>query len=335
MTNFTTKEHWTYFAEFVRWETACGGPDPHLAYVGHLAYDQEWQERAWRIGCYLACYNVPTGIVLWTHWPWLEVNEPEPLERWLREHWEGLSWRRERRAVRSVPKLARHLTSLADWIGKLHREPWLGTGDYDAAWRSAEQIYGTGRYIKHKLLEGLGRYCDIGVRLGDIRARGAWSPRATLALLYPQHAVALISKGTGHDSTAEMCAAWAREELAERYGLRISWYDLQVMLCEYRESAISRRQYPGRSHDSELGHFHKIAHRWGDDVLAIPFHAAREACVPSVNRGELHGWEAAREELGDVLADHRYTWRDLEYDYTATRKLGGNFGRPVERVAVA
>jgi hypothetical protein len=327
---FTTADHRRYFAEFVRWEKACGGPDPHLAYMGPLLWRCEVRERAWRLGCYLACYNVPTGIALWNAWPWADMpgeGQEEALQMWIEQNWAGLSWRRERRAVRSVPKLTRHLISLADWVGALPHQQWA---TYDAAWRAADQIWGTGRYMKHKLLEGLYRYCGIGVQLSDIRAKGGWSPRIALALLYPQYAEELTSKGAANDAVAEKCARWAREELAERHGLEVSFFDLQVMLCEYRESAISRRQYPGRSHDSELGHMLRIEHHWGTAVRE-PFDRTRALCVPEQNRGELHGWAGAREDCGHTLADHGYTWNDMEYDYMATE----DFAAPVRRAVLA
>jgi Alpha-glutamyl/putrescinyl thymine pyrophosphorylase clade 2 len=315
----TEAQHDRLFAEFCRWEKAVGGPDPHMALAGELSAGSSPIDRAWQVGCYLACYNVPTGITLWTHWPYNRVSaEAELLEGWLREHWEGLAFRRERRAVRSPEKLARHLVSLAIWLSSLGGREWVYTGNYEQAWRDADQIYGVGRYIKLKLLEALRRYTDVSVQLTDLRASGGWSPREALCLLYPACSAELLGNDSKRNCiVAERCAKQAQERLAEGYGIELDAYELQVLLCDYKQSYVGKRQFPGRSQDSEIAYYDKIADYWGlDDTMF----QARARLFPHKTLGEICGWRQVREELGDVVSTWGYTWSDLQFDYLQSRE---------------
>lgn len=318
--------HERYFAEFAKNEKTVGGPDPQIALVGQMAEECEWADRAWMVACYAAVYNVPGGYVLWKNWPWQRIlAEPEALPVWIKDNWEGIPFRRERRAVRSVDKLSRCLLSAATWLTRAPHEDWWAEPDYDAAWRAADQVYGFGRYVNLKFLEALRRYCGMGAELKDLRAAGGWSPRASLVLLYPRHAGALLGGDTAQNcAIADMCAGWARETLAERYGVLVTPFETQVLLCEYRESYISRRQFPGRSHDSELKHAQKAAAYWGEDDA---MYQARAAIFPHKSLGEIQGWDRVREELGAVLRDAGYVWSDLRFDYLRSRD---DLAHPVE-----
>src|SRR3990167_8584554 len=102
--------HWQYFADFCRNERAVGGPDPHMVIAGHLSKDCPLGERIWRGGCYVGTYNVPAAEALWQAWPWpTAFGKQEELSTWLKEHWEGIPTRRERRCVRTPAKMARYL----------------------------------------------------------------------------------------------------------------------------------------------------------------------------------------------------------------------------------
>ena len=91
-----------YFAQHIEYDLAAGGPDPHMRCTGHMVRDVSWEEKVWRIGCYVGVYNVPSAEVIWQHWPWKRViNDPEGLASWIAENWKGLNFRRERRAVRT------------------------------------------------------------------------------------------------------------------------------------------------------------------------------------------------------------------------------------------
>lgn len=330
--DFTTRDYRRLYADFVRYERAAGGPDPHMTLAGALSEGEAPQERAWRLMCYLAAYNVPTGVVLWTEWPWRRVlEETIALEPWIREHWAGLAFRRERRAVRTSTKLAAHLVSCAQFV---ERGVWFGwSGVYDEAWKDALAVYGTGRYIGIKLLEGLRRFAGAPVVLSDLRARGGSSPREALALLYPTHADALLGDDRReHLDRADMCGAWAREELAEQRGLSVTWYELQSTLCEWKQSVIGRSQYPGRAQDSELAHYGRVAGAWNGRLAGplIEILHARARLFPEWALGERNGWDGRRDELGPLLDTYGYTWSDSLYDYQATLQ-SGDWANPVRR----
>lgn len=318
----TPQSYMSALAEFVKLETEIGGPDPHIDTLGYMMQDAPtWEERIWRAGCYAAGYNVPTAEVIWQHWPLERVLEDvDSFPFWIAEHWEGFGFRRERRAVRTREKFARCLTSIAEWTSKVGTYDWWHEDDYDAARSSTSEIYGLGRYVQLKLLEVFLRYCDGEFVPKDIWPVGGNTPRATLALLYPQHAAAL----RGNDSRenieiANMCAAWTREEIAEKYDAPyLDFFRLQVALCEGGKAFVGR-QYPGSTTDSELRYYLKVRSYWGESGSQML--AAREALFDERVLGEKNGWWDKRMELGTTLPEFGYLWSDLLYDYMSTTKL--------------
>jgi hypothetical protein len=312
-------KQWDFFAEFIKWEKAVGGPDPHMKLVGAMNEDRPWIERAWAGGCYVGVYNAPTAEVLWTQWPIERVlAESGDLEPWIDQHWKGLAFRRERRAARSAKKLSAFMVSYANWITTAREMPWW-TEDYDAAWKAGDDVYSVGRYIKLKMLEYLRRYCEAPFQLEDLRAKGGWSPRTALCLLYSDHAPALL----GDDSKENVVVAERLTEktayrLIEEYGLYLDSYELQVLLCDYKQSYSGRRQFPGRSQDSELAYYRKISPYWNHETKMFE---TRARIFPHVALGEIQGWSGVREELGGFLRMNRLTWSDFLYDYTLTSDL--------------
>lgn len=313
--------HWQGMAEFCRYEKLAGGPDPHMAVVGHLSRESSLHERFWRAGCYLAVYNVPTAELLWRNWSAEAVRDaPQKFQEWIEDNWARLQFRRERRAVRSRAKLARSLSSYALWMQDLDLRGWF-TGDagdpeeaYEYAWEDVGQVWGMGRYVTLKWCEFVRRYCAAPIELPDLRARGGWSPRAGLALLHPDHAAQLTGDDRfEHLRLADYLAERTRGVLADLYNLELDRYELQVLLCDYKQSAVGRRQYPGRSQDSELVYGLKAG--LGDSGLW----RARAELFPAWALGELSGWREVREPLGNVLADYGYTWSDSVYDWVCSR----------------
>jgi hypothetical protein len=139
-----------------------------------------------------------------------------------------------------------------------------------------------------------------------------------LALLYPEDS----EKLNGDDRPEHLALANARaedagRELAER-GIELTRYNLQVLLCDFKQCYIGRRQFPGRSQDSELEYEAKIAPHWGPDPT---MRNARKELFPKQALGELSGWTHVRQELGHVLRDFGYMWSDLLYDYVKTVDL--------------
>lgn len=320
------EDHFRFFSDFCRYETVVGGPDPHMACVGHMSKDCGLRERVWRAGCYIGVYNVPTAEVIWQNWPRDRVfEEGDNLGAWISENWKGLGFRRERRAVRSPEKLTRYLLSYSSWIEDWNRRDWVASaqqypfGAYEDAWKDVQQVYGLGRYVALKILEFYQRYCDVGVQLPDLRPKGGWSPRAALALLYPRYAEQLNGDDRKmHLELANTLAVQTSVRLKEDHGIRLSRYNLQVLLCDYKQSIIGQRQYPGRSLDSEIVYRRKVEEHFGNET---GMWEAREALFPPIALGEKRGWSDVREELGDVLAVHGYTWTDLRWDYLRTTDL--------------
>jgi hypothetical protein len=321
-----------FSADFARNEKAVGGPDPQIALIGEMSKDEPLQERIWRFCLYTVFYNVPATAKAWEHWPYARiVAEPDGLAPWLAEHIKQLPFRKERRAVRDRRRCERSIMSGLVLASRVLEADWWGAGQYELAYKDVlSSFYGVGRYTAIKLLEGWHRFCGSRTELHDLRPNGGWSPRMTLARLYPGHSEALLGSDTRENcEIANMCAGWLRETWAERYGVEVSWFDLQVLCCEFRESIESQRQFPGRSHDSELSYQRKIDDDWGPSGAAM--YAARAALFPHESLGELRGWDSVREELGPVNALHGYVWSDLEYDYWLSRD---DLAHPVRRLAI-
>lgn len=338
MTEHPVTDHWQGFYEFCYYEHLAGGPDPHMACVAEVGR-QAGLDRAglaWLGALYASVYNVPTALVLHHRFPTPAAVEELDAMAWLTEHWAGIALRRERKAVRSPEKLARCLASWAAFCrpheleARLHHWYMLTEDRYEVAFDEVCTVYGVGRYIGQKWIEYARRYCDAAPRVNDVRARDGWSPREALALLYPQRAALLTEGGDSPDVVAavEAIAAELRTTLDDLYELppHLDFYELQVLLCDYKQSAVGQRQYPGRSQDSEIEYDAKIAPHWGARQEAM--YAARAAIFPHWALGELSGWSGVRKDLGKVLARHRYTWSDSLYSWEHSR---ADLANPVPR----
>lgn len=329
------------FAEFCLREKEAGGPDPHMKLAGRLAQGKAPVD-VWLIaGIYVACYNYPTTERIYE---WLSQDRLAPqgaIEDWLREHWEGIATRRERRSVRSPEKMARCLATWRDfadaqveWLNE-----WGPWGDapafnYEVLWETSQRhVYALGRYATLKLLEFLRRYTEVPLVQPDYRLAGGWSPREGLALLIPEEAERL----NGDDrpeyvARAEMLAAHAHELATEATGgaLALDRYEMQVLLCDYKQCWSGLRQYPGRSQDSELEYEAQIMPHWGDLTDMGDY---RAELFPHWALGERNDWDGVRKELGHVLREQGYMWSDKLYDYRATAD-SGDWAHPVRKQAL-
>lgn len=316
-------DHWQGMEEFCRYERLAGGPDPHMAVVGHLSRDVSQEERLWRAWCYLSCYNVPTAEYLWTEWPWERVAGQRAdgiLQAWVESKW-PLPLRRERkRLAMTAAKFTRGLLSYAEWSADLDLRGWLNGEHadpqvaYEVAWKDCQKVYSLGRYVALKYLEFLQRYCDAPIAMPDLRLKGGWSPKEGLALLYPEHAIRL-NDGDMNVALAEQLGEAAREILAGK-GVPLDRYNMQVLLCDYKQSAIGKRQYPGRSQDSEIEYAQKLFARTG---FRTSMWDARAEIFPAWALGEIMGWQFVREDLGNVWADFGYTWSDSLYSWFGSK----------------
>lgn len=320
-------DHWKQLATFARYEILAGGPDPHMRLVGHMSRGCSWEERVWRAGCYIGVYNVPSAEAIWQSWPWSRVREePNLLGSWLREHWAGIALRRERKKplTNSPEKLAQFLRDYAFWASYgLEAETFSkGKELYEIIWEDArKQVKYLGRYSCFKLLEFLTRYCEIPMEMPDIRPIGGDFPRRTLDVLYPEYRGGL---GKGNDPETLRFVAQAVngaiERLAREENLELGYYTFEVMLCDYRQSWEGKRQYPGRSQDSELDYRKAISDHWGEGDRTEMF-AVRREIFPHWALGEIQGWSGVRKELGHVLREQGYTWSDSLFDYARTTDL--------------
>lgn len=290
-----------------------GGPDPHMKICGWLIKDAEAQAKFRMAGCYVGVYNVPTAELLWN---WDSLN----FQR-LQDNWRGIATRRERRTVRTPSKLYRFFKEYDEWMTTALPVLFEQKAGYEAWWDSILGVTYMGRYVAFKILEFFRRYCGIDwLEMPDIRPRGGWSPRATLALFYPADAEALNGKDSKENiKTVNAVADITHKRLADE-GQSMDLYNMEVLLCDYRQSWEGQRQYPGRSHDSELDYYEKLRSYWGESYQTRMLEA-RQVLFPDQCLGELQGWNGVRKELGTVLRQHNYTWSDLKFDYSNTADL--------------
>lgn len=308
-------------------ELSTGGPDPHIALAAHLAtaYDKvDAQEVFWRAGCYVAVYTVFCAEALWQALP-LEralALGPIGLESWVRDHWAGMALRNERRPVKSVKKLAEHLSSLATWCSGAA----LG-GDYGFYWESYNgEVRYVGRYATIKYLETIKQAFDLDIEQPGIMPAGAWSPRLTLSFMHPNFDE-LLNRGGDRPptlATVDELAEATRFDLEEHYGEPVSNFQIEVLLCNFRQALKGR--YPGRSHDSELKYRDKVKGFWINvREHDSHFFSAREALFDPRVLGERNGWDRPREVLEDTHPKYGYFWSDAFYDFNQTT----DFSKPV------
>ena len=315
-------DHLEKYAEFCRYELLTGGPDPHLVAVTAMCKPLPKTEQLWRVLCYVALYNVPSAEAVWREWPSERfLREPEAIEPWLDKHWEGLRTRRERRTVKSPARLARCLRAFPDILAGIDA---VAFADFEEVWEFALSLPHIGRYAATKITECWWRLGFTEAMCPDIRADGGWSPRSALQLI--------TGEGDPHNNGkkevafAEKQAAGLRRMVLNRWDLDLTPYTQEVMLCEYKASYKTRRQYPGRSLDSELMYELALRPYWGErDTEHMRI---RGEISPSWALGEIQGWDEPRKVLGRVLVDYGYTWTDSRFDFLATT----DFEHPVERM---
>ena len=323
------QEQRRYFRAFCENEIAAGGPDPHMKTVAAMSAGLPWAERVWHGGVYAGVYNVPSAEFIWQEWPADRVDQARPgaLEDWLRANWGAIVTRRERRCVRRPEQLAAYLLSFVAWLKGLG-EDWSRYPNYDALWAAMDNVYTAGRYYRIKLFQYLRLAAEFPEGLSDLRPAGGENPRLGLALLVePEDAALLLGADESPEAHARMNEVFFRTqaELAQA-GLSLDGFHYQTLLCDYKQCYIGKRQYPGRSLDSELSYFGKIEPALPPGYATAMF-SARARLFPSTGLGETQGWRGVREELGAVLRDFGYMWSDAQYDYCATTFLG----QPVKR----
>jgi hypothetical protein len=154
-------------------------------------------------------------------------------------------------------------------------------------------------------------------------------PRKAMALMYPEYHDELMGKNSLREvAITNYIAKLLLSDLKELYGVDTDYYTIQSLLCEYKQSCLAGKQYPGKSVDTMLAYHSKVYEYWGEDeAQESELWQIRKNIFPSYVLGEVQGWNGVRNELGKVLLDHGYTWNDRDYDYVATT----DFSNPVRR----
>jgi hypothetical protein len=284
-------DHWPLWIDFVRAETSAHGPDPQFELLLELAPEQSEIEKVWLAGCYGAHHCVPSAFAVWREFrPRNVVRDPTPLFEWLQYNWAALPVRPEMRSHRMVAK--RHLC-LLNFAEYALSESWR-TGSYNVIWEdSISEVKFYSRYMAIKYLELLRRIARPDMVLSDMRAKNAWSPRIALGLLWPEVANIIGDKQNNTPNAialAEECATRTIKRLEERE-ITISYFQLQVMLCEYREALVGGF-YDGGGHDEEMDYI-KIAESKFDMTHVWE---TRKRIFKHEYLGELNGWFGIRKE---------------------------------------
>lgn len=331
---FVAEEHLFRFSEFCKYVRLAGGATPHLVMVWGAARNCPPAERLWRGGCYAATYNYPAAEAIWRSWGPDTVRSAGilPMTEWLREHWKAIPLRKERKAVRTPEKLAECLVSFAWWAESALDHPAFAidfqmdpAARYEMAWDDFGDVRYMGRYITIRFLEFMRRAFGLPLVMPDIRPVGGEFPRQALNLMFPASEWALLGgNGTAELAEVNRVSDECIVRLADGYGVVVDHYTLQSLLCEYKQSVLGQRQYPGRSVDSELGYWRKVyGGENGFSALrgGTEFWNVRRELFPWQALGEdpRNQWDGARDDLGKVLVNFRYTWSDVLYDYSLSK----------------
>lgn len=319
------ERHLKFFAEFCRYEKLTGGPDPHLTAVISMCKSLPVEEQVWRVALYVGFYNVPSAEAMWHHFP--VQPGAAVIRRFLDQHWEDFRFRRERKSVALDSTHGERMTEYCVGAERVLNEvDALRDMTFEEVWRYAIRLPHVGRYAATKLCECWRRLGLVQAECKDIRAKEGWSPRTALNMICDER----------EDVHSDWPSSVARADtlatvLHDEHFKELSWFEFEVMLCEYKASYSTKRQYPGRSLDSELSYERAIHDYWYPGLpLDVTEHMQmRSRLHPSWELGEIQGWDPKERlaNLGHVLHDYGYTWSDSLYNYGATT----DFACPVRR----
>lgn len=321
-------DHKVNFLEFSRLHLLAGCPDPHLKMAVHqMRATEDPYESAWRAGCYVAPYEVCTGSLIWSNWDiWSVKEKPGEFTKWIEETWSRWNIRRERRAARTPSKMAECLLSYANFVTDPNLLAAHVEDQYQDLWSVSDvSLRYFGRYALIKLLEALNRGGLVRNIIPDIRPNGGWSPRETMALLDPAHA-ALYTEGgnkTAVLNTIQEETDKLQRELSEYTQQVVSYYNVEVLLCNYRQYP---KHHPGWPLDSDLKYYYTFVRN--NEEPTFDWKAMRKELFPIEVLGEIQGWEGPREDLNTVFPTYQYLWSDVLYDYQLSKN---NLGVPVKR----
>lgn len=339
---YDADNHLRYFAEFCQGVAWTGGTTPHMLLTVRAGEGLDRWEKLWRAGCYGFVYNEPTAEILWNRWK-PGVWKRDELIEWARTNWKGVKFRKERKAARSPERLTDCMTTYSSYMEIIPTREWFKSKHMDPKERYfaafddiCENVKYFGRYITIRLIETYRRMFNLDMPMPDLRPVEGDHPRKALALMYPEYMKELMGGNSDGEievvnAVVEMC----RDDMKRLYKLDVDYYEMQSLLCEYKQSVLAAHQYPSKSIDSFLAYFYKVYEYWGDDMARkSELFKFRKNVFPEWVLGEIQGWNNVREELNRTLIDYGYTWSDRLYDYNATR-ITGDFSNPVKRSGYA
>lgn len=309
------------FIEFCRVETEAGGPDPQLDMAARPAAGVTLD---WFAGVFIGPFTLASAAVIACEFPAVTsvLTDERRLRAFLEHAWPAISVRRERRAVWRADKLAECLLSWAEFVRRAL--PNTRTDSYTQLYDNVcRQCRYFGRYATMKVLQVLWRMGRVQAAQHDIRAAGAKYPRRMLALLARDP---LLERGDSYELLQQVdSVAGELKGDVEGAGVPLTWYQFEVLLCNYRQVFTGR--YTGRTHDHELAWWLKACQQLSPGVLrsALPFSELRQQLADPHSLGERGGWDGVRHDLEEVWR-HGYLWSDVRYDYMQSRV---DFSRPV------
>lgn len=278
------------------------------------------EDPLWFCGCYTASYVVSTALAVTQQWSrGLALKNPVKFTSWVQENWSSLPIRKERRVNGTgAIKLAEIMLEWGKWIGDKDNLRRVTSTEYPQSFKELNPPH-HGRYFKTKLYEVLRRtLLAMGEstlpEMLDIIPKGGYHPRGGLRLIYPWHE----HKDDSKTKLSEANKLSGRLlTLLQEEDLPVDWFIVEVLLCNYRQ-AVKGGQYPGRAHDSELGHYYVASQKFSIDKIV----EVREKLFPWQVLGEQKDrWQGRRVELGKVMTEYDYVWSDMLYDYTKTKQL--------------
>lgn len=327
----TPEEHFRGMGEFIRGVELVGGTTPHAAMtVEMMRRSDDMLEKLWFAGCYALAYNWPTAEKIWQEWRPHDFS-PADFYIWLEENWPGLPLRKERKAIFRKEAFTQSAQTYLNFAREL---AFYDPADWPQEYENAFAYFLSsckymGRYIGIRWLEVMRLAFGLPWEMPDVRADGGEHPRKALALLYPEDAPALLGGNRPHElAVTDLAADRLKVDLQIEYGIDASYYTLQSLLCEYKQSVLGKKHYPGKSIDTEMDYFRRVRAHWGDYPSA--FYDVRARLFPEWSLGEVQGWDGVRPELGSIWSTYGYTWSDAVYDYRATALLG-DFSDPILR----
>lgn len=292
---------WSDVLEFGRWHVESRDIDPVYPVLRDFCdrRDIDVEGRLWLVFCYVAFYDLPSGLTIWER-----TGTPEKLDSVeIADACDRLPKATERRGHRRPGFAYRHLQSVAAFgraYGSLSALVCRGfVGDPERDWLRLQdtlmEIHGNGRWAAYKSGELMMEVAGIKVRPTD--AGNAWSsgPRKGLALLFDP------VDGNGANAIAQLDAQVDATTVAfADAGMDLPVEQVETILCDFA-SLEAGRFYVGHDID-HLQHQIDHAPELSDESRA-DLRAARARTIDGRWRGEVAGWDGPRKDLNRLYRD--------------------------------